>query len=198
MKQLTVNIVETIASDLLHQNGSTTTLDIKNVAREDGYWATQDVVAQSMYAVWQLHDWHWTFNGTYRTYYPDFESAEAAYNADKDNVHQTSWLGWLSADYYMQYHQKQHGPLDAIIIDVPDDVVDPVGLPQQDPPVITELSKAWAGDWLVFDYKQQTKTSFLSCNLDNYEQARTAVRTHYSRLVGIPRERVGASRVKGD
>ena len=196
-KQLTVNIVETIASDLLHQNGSTTTLDIKNEARAQDYWAVQEAIAQSMYTVWELHGWHWTFNGTYRTYYLDYESAEAAYNASQPgDVHQTSWLGWLDAEYYMIYRLNKYGAVDGDIDDSAPDVVDPVGLPQKDAPVITQLSKAWAGDWMLYDDKDREPSIFLSCNLDDYEQARTAVRTYYSRLQGVPRERVGASQVQ--
>lgn len=189
LEPLTVNAVERIATDLLALNGSTTTLEIKDNARAQGYHAVQAAVAQSMYLIWEVRGWHWTFNGIYRTYYPTFEDAEAAYNAAPDGeIHQTSWLGWLSATYYQQYYQPSLDPASA--------PVDPVGLPRKDP-VITQINKAWAGDWMLYDYQEKTPSAFLRCDVDDYEEARAAVRTYYSRLEGIPRERVGAARVKG-
>jgi hypothetical protein len=188
-KQLTVNDVESVAEFLLSENGQVTTLEIKNELREDGFYAVQEAVAKSMYFLWRPRQWHFTFNGTYRTYFPDFESAEEAYIAAKPGeVHQTSWHGWLDASYYMAYYG---------IDDPADEPVDPVTLPYK-APVVAVIDKAWAGDWTVYDYRQIKPAVFMSCDADDYEEARVAVRTHYSRNWDVAREHVGASRVKGD
>jgi hypothetical protein len=94
--QATVFEVENKARDLLDVNGKTTTLEIKHALRDDGFRVTQEEVAHSMYVVWAVNDWHWTFNGTYRTYYPCYRNAVLAFDRDKNNIEQTSWLGWLS------------------------------------------------------------------------------------------------------
>lgn len=189
-KQLTVNDVEGVADELLAANGQTTTLDIKNRLRDEGFWAVQYDVANSMYLLWEARGWHWTFNGTYRIYYQDFDSAEAAYNAaDEGDVYQTSWLGWLSPAFYSIFYVASD--------DDTAEPVDPVGLPAN-PPTITEITRGWAGDWYVYDYRNQGPSTFYSCDVDDYELARQHVRTRYSRDKQVPREHVGASRIKSD
>jgi hypothetical protein len=87
---LTIYDVESHAQDLLDRNGQTTTLEIKKALRNDGFFATQGQVANGMYIMWQPNDWHWVFNGTYRTYFPSFSDALAAFEADEDAYTQTS------------------------------------------------------------------------------------------------------------
>jgi len=198
-KDLTLNVIETVASDLLAQNGALTTLDLKNALREDGYRATQYDVAHSMYALWQVRDWHWTFNGTYRTYYEDFASALAAYNADPNSIGQTSWFGWKSDQAMLDYAAK---------------VAKATGSPQvaasQAPPqlarpelVLVKTDAPQKGDWVAFPYNDSSPSAFITGvtagDFDtgdaktNWTKARNMVRNFYADLCSVPYAEVGAS-----
>ena len=58
------------ATALIEANGSTTTLDVKNKLREDGYWAKQAEVSQLMQVLFVKGNLHSTndLNRSYQTY----------------------------------------------------------------------------------------------------------------------------------
>lgn len=175
---LQITDVERVATELLAKNGKTTNLEIKNQLRAEGFWAIQSAVAVSMYVITELNGWHWVFNGTYRTYYKDLNSAEAAYLASTPGtIFETSWLGWLVP-------QVPAGTID------PDSKVD---VTQLISPV--EVNRPEKGDWLVFAYDGSTTSIYVRADLGSYEPTRTAVRTFYSREKGIARELVAAHKV---
>jgi len=64
MKTFTITDVELVASDLIATNGSTTTLDVKNELRNQGFFAEQAEVSA---ALAQL-DFSFTHNGSFRIY----------------------------------------------------------------------------------------------------------------------------------
>lgn len=57
-----------VASDLIEQNGSTTTLDIKKEMRNRGFFALQADVSSLMIDICDEEDWSFTFNGVHRVY----------------------------------------------------------------------------------------------------------------------------------
>jgi len=57
-----------VASDLIEQNGSTTTLDIKKEMRNRGFFALQADVSSLMINICDEEDWTFTFNGVHRVY----------------------------------------------------------------------------------------------------------------------------------
>ena len=59
-----------VAETLLLQNGQTTTLEVKNALREEGYIAFQADVSYFMKTAVQQTGWRFTCNGRNRTYYP--------------------------------------------------------------------------------------------------------------------------------
>lgn len=67
-KTLTKADVFDVASDLIEQNGSTTTLDIKTELRNRGFFAKQADVSELMIEVCQEEGYTFTFNGVHRVY----------------------------------------------------------------------------------------------------------------------------------
>jgi hypothetical protein len=184
-KDLTAQDVWIAFQQLLAENGTTTTLDIKLDLRDDGFHATQHDVAQFMYWHCQVGDLFWTFNGTFRTYYSSLQDALDAYSADDGEIQQTSWLGWLSTQAAQGYIDQTNQNL------FPSNKVQPTSFN------IVVTNTPDKGDWSVFDYKGDEASIFVTGTLpDDYEEARTAVRTFFSREKGIERERVGATILK--
>lgn len=72
MKSFTNNDVLVAAQKLIETNGSTTTLDVKNELRDQGFWAIQDDVAREMDVLENagllVHDDGAASAGWYRTY----------------------------------------------------------------------------------------------------------------------------------
>jgi len=60
--------VKKTAEKLMNDNGSTTTLDVKNTMRKDGYFAEQSVVSDHMRTLNSEEDWDYTSNGSFNTY----------------------------------------------------------------------------------------------------------------------------------
>lgn len=67
-KTLTKADVFDVASDLIEQNGSTTTLDIKNELRKRGFFALQADVSQHMMDVCDEEGWSFSVSGNHRVY----------------------------------------------------------------------------------------------------------------------------------
>jgi hypothetical protein len=57
-----------VASQLLQQSGTTTTLDVKNLLRDGGFRAFQVDVSLAMDRLAIQENWNWTFNGTFRVF----------------------------------------------------------------------------------------------------------------------------------
>lgn len=68
MKNLTKQTVQAVAETLMRQNGQTTTLDVKNALRSQGYFATQNAVSASMDELAAERNWVYDPNGPYRIY----------------------------------------------------------------------------------------------------------------------------------
>jgi hypothetical protein len=86
-KQLTQNAVFLAMSFLIEANGSTTTLEVKNMLRDHGYYATQDEVSNIMSLCFDEND---TFlrtneNGGYYTY-TTIESVQNVGTTDDDTT----------------------------------------------------------------------------------------------------------------
>lgn len=67
-KNLTKADVFDVASDLIEQNGSTTTLDIKNELRNRGFFAKQADVSELMIEVCSEENYSFSYNGVHRVY----------------------------------------------------------------------------------------------------------------------------------
>lgn len=68
MKNLTDQAVIDAAKQLIAQNGSTTTLDIKNELRDQGYFATQNQVSAMMFNNFQSAGLEFSVAGGHREY----------------------------------------------------------------------------------------------------------------------------------
>ncbi|MDW7692727.1 hypothetical protein R9C00_11665 [Flammeovirgaceae bacterium SG7u.111] len=68
MKTLTKDIVLNIAEGLMEINGNTTTLEVKNELRFQGYFAIQKDISFAMDALCYQYDWTFIFNGSFRIY----------------------------------------------------------------------------------------------------------------------------------
>jgi hypothetical protein len=69
LKQLDDAAVAAVANKLLDTNGQTTTLEVKEALRQDGYLANQADVSAAMDGLQYSEGWYHIFTGTYRTYY---------------------------------------------------------------------------------------------------------------------------------
>lgn len=69
MKSLTLLDVSTVAVELITKNGSTTTLDVKQELRNQGFYATQEKVSAIMDELNSYGTLGFTTNGSWRTYY---------------------------------------------------------------------------------------------------------------------------------
>jgi len=74
IKDLTKADVYDVAMDLIEENGSTTTLDVKKELRNNGFFAKQVEVSNFMSEVADEENWSFTFNGVHRVYKFDDDS----------------------------------------------------------------------------------------------------------------------------
>ena len=69
LKALNINSVQSVAEALMAKNGATTTLEVKNQLRKEGFFALQAEVSAAMdFLAWE-NDWTFSSNGQYRTYH---------------------------------------------------------------------------------------------------------------------------------
>lgn len=68
MKPLTKQAVRDAAEALFTENGQTTTLDVKNRLRTNGYFALQQEVSVLMDELSQELSWEFMHNGAFRIY----------------------------------------------------------------------------------------------------------------------------------
>lgn len=69
LKVLNNETVRIVAVELMEQNGTTSTLNVKKVLRAMGFWAIQTDISARMKEICEQEEWHFTCNGTYRTYF---------------------------------------------------------------------------------------------------------------------------------
>lgn len=69
MKALNKEIVKIVAENLMLENGTTTTLEVKTKLREKNYFALQSDVSVMLDHISQEEGWNYGDNGTYRTYH---------------------------------------------------------------------------------------------------------------------------------
>lgn len=65
---MTKQAVQTAAETLMRQNGQTTTLEVKNALRNQGYFATQAAVSESMDELSTELPWEYDPTGPFRIY----------------------------------------------------------------------------------------------------------------------------------
>jgi len=70
-KQITPDAVREAAEALMSTNGSTTTLDVKQRLRQDGYWALQRDVSRIMDSLHASTNWTRSNTGAFFRYFPD-------------------------------------------------------------------------------------------------------------------------------
>lgn len=68
MKTISLNDVIVVAADLMVKNGQTTTLEVKNELRNNGFKAFQVEVSQLMDTAKSSENWDVNDNGIHRTY----------------------------------------------------------------------------------------------------------------------------------
>lgn len=68
MKNLTKADVYDVALDLIEENGSTTTLNVKNELRNRNFYAKQADVSEFMIQIADDENWLFTYNGVHRVY----------------------------------------------------------------------------------------------------------------------------------
>ncbi len=68
MKPLTKNAVHDAAASLMGINEETTTLEVKDLLRKQGYYAKQEDVSVMMDQLCHEMDWEYHFNGQFRVY----------------------------------------------------------------------------------------------------------------------------------
>lgn len=76
MKTLNDLAVLQAAETLMRQNGQTTTLDVKNLLRQQSYEATQSEVSSRMEIVARQESWHINSAGAYKIYKPAPDTTE--------------------------------------------------------------------------------------------------------------------------
>lgn len=77
MKQLSEEAILEAAEALMDEHGSTTTLDVKNRLRNQGYQAFQTEISQKMEKLCQTESWQYRTQGRFRVYYlPPFKPLE--------------------------------------------------------------------------------------------------------------------------
>ncbi len=69
--KITADDIIATANSLLSENGHTTTLEVKNQLRQNGMKVKQKEVSIIMQTNVQKYGWCHTFNGNFRTYYPN-------------------------------------------------------------------------------------------------------------------------------
>jgi Iap family predicted aminopeptidase len=69
--KITADDIIATANSLLNENGHTTTLEVKNQLRQNGMKVRQKEVSIIMQTNVQKYGWYHTFNGNFRTYYPN-------------------------------------------------------------------------------------------------------------------------------
>lgn len=72
-KTLTISAVSKTFHNLLLMYGETTSLEVKNYLRKQGYWAVQEDVAPVIRLLAAEEDIDFDFNGLFRTYYKEEE-----------------------------------------------------------------------------------------------------------------------------
>jgi len=199
--ELTFGDIQQQVEKLLEHNGTTTTLDIKKALRAKGFWATQGEIARSMYTLWPLYQWHWTFNGTFRTYFPNLEAAIEDYIENGEGIHQTSWLGWLVSPFDNQ--DDDEDDVSDTVSPYTQPILDKASLVQGSPEITTAPSP---GDWVAFSYSQAepptyvTGVTLVTSNGASREKARmtvrNVVRNFYAELEHVPYADVGANIIK--
>jgi hypothetical protein len=71
MKSLTKQDVKDAAVKLMEEHDSTTTLDVKNALRAEGFWATQNQVSEIMDEIYSEENWDYANPNGYREYFMD-------------------------------------------------------------------------------------------------------------------------------
>ncbi|MFK7933867.1 MAG: hypothetical protein AB8G22_10175 [Saprospiraceae bacterium] len=69
LKVLNNETVRIVAIELMEQNNTTSTLEVKKVLRAMGFWAIQTDISARMDEICEQEEWHFTCNGSFRTYF---------------------------------------------------------------------------------------------------------------------------------
>lgn len=84
-KQLTKSDVYDTAMDLIEDNGTTSTLEVKMELRNRGFFAKQADVSEFMLEIADEEKWSFTYNGVHRVYTIDTATATVTSNQSLSN-----------------------------------------------------------------------------------------------------------------
>lgn len=175
-KTLTQSAVEEAAAGLIKTNGSTTNLDIKQILRNKGYWATQQLISDTMQEVLDdTNDFYAANNGQFNTYH--------LHNTDDDDDDMslgssatgTSFLPPMTSQLSSQRPKKvvTRQPKGSFIPPNPIDPMDTV-----------------AGDWEVTSVSDSTKLCYES------SLTREQARFSYHKKVGVKYHDTRSTKIK--
>lgn len=216
MKKVTNFIVETCMNALIHTNGKTTTLEVKEMLRALGYFATQEDVSVKMREVTLTSECIGTYsvtdNGTFRTYRFDLDSdmmfnygiadeyTEDSNNEPNGDLNDTLVDALNPVDLGVDMSPIYGtGRINASILDEvksndSDDTTPDVQLVQRDPERIYYFSDdvdAEDAKWVVFHKDMDSEFHIFDERL-----TRDNVRSSYASHLGVPIQDVRSRRAK--
>ena len=119
LQKITTNIVSDIAVLLINTNSETTTLDIKNKLRQDGYWATQDEISSIMNQIYKSIGLTYSDNSGHRIYKkeiissstipPSLSSSKKSLSKSLSKTPKTSPYGNPHVGTFLDYYQMRDG-----------------------------------------------------------------------------------------
>jgi len=175
LKNLTSYAVETAMNLLIHTNGMTSTLEVKNLLRDQGYFATQDFVSIAMRE---------TVLKNPDTYIPESNGSYIEYSFDEDG------------DLYFNYgiattrDDTDDSDDDSNTVNVAGQIVnrDPIRIHYFESAIDDGVDGA--NNWCVFHKDMSTEF-----HIYNESLTRDQIRSKYASLVNVPIQDVRAKRV---
>lgn len=202
MKKVTNFIVETCMNALIHTNGKTTTLEVKEMLRALGYFATQDDVSVKMREVTLMSECIGTYsvtdNGTFRTYRFDLDS-DMMFNYGIADEYTKDSNNEPNGDINRHSDEDEdvdalNALLDAVKSNDSDDTTPDVQLVQRDPERIYYFSDDVDEEdakWVVFHKDMDSEFHIFDERL-----TRDNVRSSYASHLGVPIQDVRSRRAK--
>jgi hypothetical protein len=169
MKSLTKSDVYDVALDLIEENGSTTTLDVKTELRARNFSARQADVSEHMIEIAAEEKWGFSFNGVHRVY--KIATAQPATNASLSNQ--------LKSAGTMQVNIQNMIPASKTV------ATSNTGTPsytKRDGSVIATIQTPSKGDYKVFSVSNSAVLYF--SGREGY--SRTDVRFAFAKITGTP------------
>lgn len=95
-KAVNSETIRVVALELMKENKTTSTLEIKRILRDMGFWAIQSEVSEQMKEIAAQEEWHFTCNGTYRTYFLNEEMQYLFQNFTQKDMDAFLSFSWFS------------------------------------------------------------------------------------------------------